>query len=1071
MGLWVSVNSTRCWPSLLQAVRLGLGLLWVLAMLPGLGYAARAPGYERYGSNEGLASGEVVSITEDREGYLWVASFTGDVHRFNGHSFEHFGLSHGLASQRIKRLHQDRNGQLRIATLEGVYLFERGRFVKDPRLGNAAIFDVLETRAGDFWLATDDGAVMLRSSEVLRVGVRDGLPMANATALAEGPNGEIWIGTTEGLARFADGKVQTWTKKQAGMPSDYITRLLVDKQGVLWIATDWGVTRHAAGQFANLDLGVDGQRLYVLDLLLDRRDRLRIATLGAGVLSWDGSVLTQLGLEQGLPSANIWSLAQSRGGGLWIGTQEHGLLLREQGPFDPVISSQRLASAVPLSMARLNTGEVWVGTSGAGMVRIEKTGTALPGRQAPPQTLTVQNGLPSDFVRRLLPDGSGMWIGTTVGLAYFDGQKSIALDETHEPWPVRDLLSDSQGGLWMVNKEQGLVHYQRHQVIEKSGELPWQMVRFPDARNPTPAPLWSMTQDAHGRLWLGATSAVFVFDGTTFQRWPAAGLSNTDRIVQLLFDDAQQIWFRSDEAIGCLNFRDGTPAWSLLKIPRIAWLQATPQREILAASESGLYRLRAPLGRIEVLGIVTPAEGYPRSVTEASGTLWNPDGTLLIGSADGVFRYDPTRTSGPTSAHVHLHGLRVNGEVMPLPSAAETLILRHEQNAIAIAFDATAFPAPETIEFRYRLEGMSETWSPPTVGRSAFFQNLAPGRFRVQVQARHGGNWDGEARSGQIEILPAYWQTWWFRMLLSGFLLAMATAIPLLRSYSLSKQRDQLERVVAERTAELSRYSGQLEHLVAARTSQLDRTYQELLARESERNRAAEALAAANRQASLGRMAGVVAHQVNTPLAAIKARISILRDEPTASSASESSLAVIDRQVDRIARIVRVLLGFVRQREQKGEAPSISAIVQSVTELYTEAFNAKKLTFLVVLPSKSVHVPGAIDDLQELLLNLLENAREAVPSGGQICLIVERQKDQVRLILEDDGPGLGNHPEQLFQPFFTTKVTGTGLGLAISRRIAETLGGSLTGENRFPDGHGARFILTLPIVIPHQESP
>jgi two-component system C4-dicarboxylate transport sensor histidine kinase DctB len=67
------------------------------------------------------------------------------------------------------------------------------------------------------------------------------------------------------------------------------------------------------------------------------------------------------------------------------------------------------------------------------------------------------------------------------------------------------------------------------------------------------------------------------------------------------------------------------------------------------------------------------------------------------------------------------------------------------------------------------------------------------------------------------------------------------------------------------------------------------------------------------------------------------------------------------------------------------------------------------------------------------------------------------------LLVEDDGPGLGDSPEQLFQPFFTTKTTGTGLGLAISRRIAEALGGSLTGENRFTDGRGARFVLVLPL--------
>lgn len=365
----------RALRSILSTVVLCVCALGLLLTQPA--QAARAPGYERYGSSEGLTSGEVVSMAEDAEGYLWVATFAGDLQRFDGQSFEHYSAAHGLTSRRIKRIHIDHTGRLRVATLAGVFALHGERFEREPALGEIAVYDLLEARDGAFWFATEAGVVRTKHGEVLQLGLKDGLPMANATALAEGPSGEVWIGTTRGLARYHQGQLASFLKDHASLGDDYITRLLVDKAGTLWVATDWGVSSFDGKRFAPLDLGVGTRHLYVLDLLLDRNQRLRMATLGAGVLSWDGATLGQVGPSQGLPSSNVWSLAQSRGGGLWIGTQEHGLLLREHGPFDPVISIGSLADTVPSALLRTPDNELWVGTVGAGALRLKDRGTVL----------------------------------------------------------------------------------------------------------------------------------------------------------------------------------------------------------------------------------------------------------------------------------------------------------------------------------------------------------------------------------------------------------------------------------------------------------------------------------------------------------------------------------------------------------------------------------------------------------------------------------------------------------------------------------------------------------------------
>lgn len=1036
------------WPSVL--------LLLLLLGLAAPARAASSASFEHYGSSEGLAIGEVVSIAEDHEGYLWVATFTAGVHRFDGRVFERFGFEHGLASRRIKRIHVDRTGRVRIATLNGLYEFDHERFVQDATLGNVGVYDVLETKDGAFWFATDAGVVRSTRGKTLRLGKEDGLPELNATALAEGPHGEVWIGTTRGVCRFENGKIEAWTQHKAFMNHDYVTRMQVDDRGHLWMATDWGVERFDGQQFHQLDLGAGDRHLYVLDLLFDAQKHLRIATMGAGVLRWDGERISQLGPAQGGPSAHIWSLALSQTGGLWIGTQEHGLVLREAGAFDSVVSLQGLAGAVPRAITRTSEGELIVGTFGVGIVRIDEKKLHLLGVPESLQTMGVGDGLPSDFITRFLPGTSGTWIGTRAGPAFWDGRQIIALDPAREPWPVRGMYEDAEGNLWTTSKEQGLVRYRRNKDS-------WRMDHFP-VNEQAPVPFWSLVRAPNGDFWMGATQAIYRFDGKKYQHWSTDKLTSADRLRQVLIDSAGMLWFLSDEAIGVVEIDGDQAQWTVLDIPRVAWLVLAPSGEVLAGGEDGLHRLRAnPQGQVERIGTLFPADGYPPDTPNAHGFYLDKDGTLIFGTPHGVFRYYPDRVRAPSPVHIHLRRFFVSGNPQPLPQSENPLVLQYDQNFVSLEFDATAFPSPGTIEFRYRVEGLTETWSPPTTARTAIFSNLPAGTMRLRIQARHGGEWDNEVATGPIQILPAYWRTWWFRGIGGSLLLALALAIPILRARNLAKQRDKLEREVAERTAELAQYNEKLEVLVTERTSELEQTYRELLAREEERNRATEAAAAAYRQAALGRLAGVVAHQVNTPLAAIKARLSLVRSDPYVGPDAESSLSVIERQVDRIARIVKELLGFVRQREVGAENLPIAAVIQSVVDLYAEAMRSKKVTITVSLPSEPLRVSGSSHDLQELLLNLIENAREAVASGGTIHVGLERLEESIRLVVEDDGPGLGDDPERLFQAFFTTKTTGTGLGLAIARRIAEALGGSLVGENRREDGSGARFVLTLPL--------
>lgn len=230
------------------------------------------------------------------------------------------------------------------------------------------------------------------------------------------------------------------------------------------------------------------------------------------------------------------------------------------------------------------------------------------------------------------------------------------------------------------------------------------------------------------------------------------------------------------------------------------------------------------------------------------------------------------------------------------------------------------------------------------------------------------------------------------------------------------------------------------------------------------------------REAMVGRLAAMVAHQINNPLAAIKCKLGIVE-----SSFPEraSHLRIVFDQVDRIARTIRELLGFAKMRSQEDKEVVISRIVRNVEGLFRDSFESEGIELVVDAPQDSYTVACDADDFQELLVNLLENAREAclqdevadgrrapatpAVAGRRVAMTVAVMGDEIDIVVDDDGPGIGPNVERVFEPFFSTKTFGTGLGLAICRRICETAGGRLWAENRKQGG--ARFIARLPARI------
>ena len=237
---------------------------------------------------------------------------------------------------------------------------------------------------------------------------------------------------------------------------------------------------------------------------------------------------------------------------------------------------------------------------------------------------------------------------------------------------------------------------------------------------------------------------------------------------------------------------------------------------------------------------------------------------------------------------------------------------------------------------------------------------------------------------------------------------------------------------------------------------------------------AEEALRKAEKLAAMGRVAGIIAHEINNPLEAIRNAFYLLQHHPSLDDNARVYTRIADEELTRVAHITRQTLSFYR--ESKEAVPvSISEILDDILSLQARLLQRNGIVLEKAYRSDGP-VVGFPGELKQVFLNLIGNAIQAMPEGGRLRIRVSEaiekrhRRDGIRVVICDTGSGI--RPEdakQLFEPFFTTKSTkGTGLGLWISKGIVQKYHGMIQFRSlRFIRGH----ITAFSVFIPKSASP
>ncbi len=473
-----------------------------------------------------------------------------------------WGMENGLPQNTVQALAQTKDGLLWIGTEVGLARFDGAAFRSydintNPSLPSSDIRCLLAARDGSLWIGTSAGLARWKNGTATVFTKKEGLPDAAILNLDEMQDGRIALLTEQGPAmqsgeRFA--AVANWARPAVPreLPGSRIQAELTDREGSVWIGTSTGLARWRQGRVERFPVTDSLAAASILALLEDREGNLWVGTADDGLLILRDQRFHTLDEREGLSSNRITAVVEDSAGTLWAGTQGGGLnaLRRDAGAAGWRVSGtftvgSGLASNVILSLAAAPNGDLWVGTPD-GLNRIRGNHVA---------TYTSADGLPDDFIRSLLIDADGsLWVGTRRGLTHWQtgtsghgGSIELRMKTyTHADGLGSDLVGamarDSNGDLWVATFA-GLSRLRNGSISNFTMQdgLPSNVIT---ALLPLPGDvLLAGTQSEGWASW----------DGRRFSAAPPADSAQTS-IHAILDDTLGHLWFATASGIARCDF-------------------------------------------------------------------------------------------------------------------------------------------------------------------------------------------------------------------------------------------------------------------------------------------------------------------------------------------------------------------------------------------------------------------------------------------------------------------------------------------------------------------------------------
>jgi signal transduction histidine kinase/ligand-binding sensor domain-containing protein len=739
---------------------------------------------------DGIPSAFIYSIAQTRDGYLWLATTDGLV-RFDGVRFVHWRpeTGHTALLGVVRSLCAAQDGSLWIGTATGLVGRIRGEDLTTFSVGVQAEA-MLEDRDGKLWVATEDRVLRFRAATQEPIGAAIELPGTFLSGPLQDRSGFIWFTTHSRVLRFAPGNPQ-------GPPLEIAKGkfwLSEDTNRDIWLTRPDGSTRPAnEGQIVS-GPKMERKTLGIQTVLRDSNGNTWIGTLGQGVArlrsaSHKLQKIEMFSQPDGLSADSVWCLLEDREHSIWVGTQ-NGLNRFRDEKITTLTRREGLASESADALAAGPDGTIWASTSiGINRIDGEQRDLYLNGATAKGLSMAGENTL---------------WAGTNRGVVRVENGKwsSLPMPSGIHLQDVTAITEDHEKGVWLFDAHKGLYRWANGRITDFSNEALLKGKSILAARG-----------DGRGRVWLGLNEGgVVVFDAGQFHAYSEREGLAGGSVNAVHVDDEGIVWVATERGLSRLegqkfvtwDMANGLPGERVLWVlsDRVGRMWLGYSTGVACVSRSELDRAaRDPSHRV-AYSFLDDGDGLKGNPDRSwqSPAVRASDGKLWFRTSEGIGIIDPQDlTRNRVVPPVHVERLVADDAVI---DATQPLRLRPLTREVEVDYTALSLAEPRKVRFRYKLEGFDSDWRDAGTRRQAFYTNLGPHFYRFRVLAcNNDGVWNEAGATLDFDLLPAFYQTQWFRLLCALVLIILAWGAYRLRVWQVTTNlRGRFEERLKERT-------------------------------------------------------------------------------------------------------------------------------------------------------------------------------------------------------------------------------------------------------------------------------
>lgn len=991
-----------------------------------------------------LSSSLINCIVQDKYGYIWVGTEYG-LSKFDGYRFTNYLHNEedttSITDNIISDLLVDKKGNLWIGCAKGLmrYNYETNNFsrLQFPDGRKPRIYSMVESHRGDILLGTAGyGLYSVKNNGIEKTAnnrftIRWERAYAKRdsdvffTHIYEDKHQYLWQSShLSTFTRFIEkqGKVQRKDfKSPYGAPVAFIQHrpqamLIVCMYGIIYY--DYRTGRIAD---AGYDLGTFKNHVTINNATFDHDGNLYISTSehGALIIKKGSNKVEQLENSNSnfnLSTAFVNDIIEDKDNNLWIGCYKKGLYLlnqRQQAFSSWSFSAQNyiIGSSVS-SIAPGENGETWCTVQNSGVFCFDASGKIIAHPTSPAGTCIIYKDRQGAY-----------WISNGSALYSYNPHTGTYQEKlTFTSAGIYCMTDDNQGnlyisvyskGLYIYNVESGKVTVLNMRQRGNKGFLCNDWVR-------------SMAFDHTGHLWIGTSNGVSCLNTKT--------LSFKDFGWNIILKDRQangicegkngNMIIGTEEGLYLFDRKNNKtlalPHAEVLKGKQVCSIIKDHQGDLWISTTMGIWQYdqknRQFIGHINGNGLTTREYVLGSSMHTASDLI-------AFGTSDGITTFYPERVRAKKMelGDVHLTNFIIDGK--PINCLTDEFTIPYEENSFTLEFSLLNYRNTDNISFQYRInEGK---WNSTNEGSNAVsFNKLKPGSYTLEVRAMSNGNFSKKSTIIHIKVCdPWYASTWAF---LLYFLTAAGIILYIIYRYERHRKED------------------------------LEETKMQFLINAT--------------------------HDIRSPLTLIMGPLNKLKTRIT-DAESKQDIDTIDRNAQRLLLLVNQILDERKidkdQMHLHCQKTDLKEFLRGIMSLYNFNVQERSIT-LSLKEDESLKEEGNLQvwidriNFDKVISNLLSNAMKYTSDGGEITLIIGKNKECAIIKVEDTGIGLKEEKtDRLFERFYQGNnnsdihIEGTGIGLNLCRALVKMHGGAIRAYNRTDGIKGSCFEVNIPLGKEH----